>query len=258
MAEAAKKIIDWKEPDFIDINFGCPVKKVVSRNGGSSLLKDGPVLAQVAESSAKGVGSQVPVTAKIRIGWDQMMINAPEVCRILEECGIQTIAVHGRTRAQGYRGEADWDIIDECSQTVNIPIVGNGDINSGADVKRRRDTTGVSGIMIGRSACNTRGSSEMPSIFWRPVRNPRQFTSRRDGNSFSVMRECFLNGESSQTKNLLCNPFALGLWPIPEVSREEKRYAPAFQPLQPSVNLRILPQTILVDSRASTKNEKPA
>ena len=152
MAEAAKKIIDWKEPDFIDINFGCPVKKVVSRNGGSSLLKDCPVLAQVAESIAKGVGSQVPVTAKIRIGWDQMMINAPEVCRILEECGIQTIAVHGRTRAQGYRGEADWDIIDECSQTVNIPIVGNGDINSGADVKRRRDTTGVSGIMIGRSA----------------------------------------------------------------------------------------------------------
>jgi tRNA-dihydrouridine synthase B len=81
-----------------------------------------------------------------------MMINAPEVCRILEECGMQTIAVHGRTRAQGYTGEADWDIIDECSQTVNVPIVGNGDINSGADVKKRRDTTGVSGVMIGRSA----------------------------------------------------------------------------------------------------------
>ncbi|MEM1441853.1 MAG: tRNA dihydrouridine synthase DusB [Verrucomicrobiota bacterium] len=152
MAEAAKKIIDWKQPDFIDINFGCPVKKVVSKNGGSSLLKDCPVLAQVAESIAKGVGDQVPVTAKIRIGWDQDLINAPEVCHILEDCGIQTIAIHGRTRAQGYSGEADWDVIDQCSETVSIPVVGNGDIATGEDVQKRRDSTGVSGVMIGRAA----------------------------------------------------------------------------------------------------------
>ena len=152
MAEAAKKIIDWKQPDFIDINFGCPVKKVVSRNGGSSLLKDCPVLAHVAESIHKGVGEQVPVTAKIRIGWDQNLINAPEVCRILEGTGMQAIAVHGRTRAQGYSGEADWDVINECSQTVSVPVIGNGDISSGLDVERRKQTTGVSGIMIGRAA----------------------------------------------------------------------------------------------------------
>ncbi len=152
MAEAAKKIIDWKQPDFIDINFGCPVKKVVSKNGGSSLLKDCPLLTNVAESIAKGVGDQVPVTAKIRIGWDQSLINAPEVCHILEDCGMQTIAIHGRTRAQGYTGEADWDVIDECAQTVSVPVVGNGDIATGADVKHRRDTTAVSGVMIGRSA----------------------------------------------------------------------------------------------------------
>ncbi len=152
MAEAAKKIIDWKQPDFIDINFGCPVKKVVSKNGGSSLLRDCPVLAEVASSIAKGVGDQVPVTAKIRIGWDQNLINAPEVCHILEDCGIQAIAVHGRTRAQGYSGEADWEVIDACSRAVSVPVIGNGDIQSGADVARRRRDTGVRGVMIGRAA----------------------------------------------------------------------------------------------------------
>lgn len=152
MAEAAKKIIDWKRPDFIDINFGCPVKKVVSKNGGSSLLKDCPILAQVAESIARGVGDEVPVTAKIRIGWDQDLINAPEVCHILEDCGMQTISIHGRTRAQGYSGLADWEVIDQCSQLVTIPVVGNGDIASGEDVQKRRDTTNVSGVMIGRAA----------------------------------------------------------------------------------------------------------
>jgi tRNA-dihydrouridine synthase B len=152
MAEAAKKIIDWKQPDFIDINFGCPVKKVVSKNGGSSLLRDCPLLTEVASSIAKGVGDQVPVTAKIRIGWDQNLINAPEVCRILEDCGMQAIAVHGRTRAQGYSGEADWDVIDACSRAVSIPVIGNGDIQSGMDVEGRRKSTGVSGVMIGRAA----------------------------------------------------------------------------------------------------------
>lgn len=152
MAEAARKIIDWKQPDFIDINFGCPVKKVVSKNGGSSLLRDCPVLAHVAESIAKGVGEQVPVTAKIRIGWDQNLINAPEVCRILEESGMQAISIHGRTRAQGYSGEADWDVIDQCTREVSIPVIGNGDISSGADVELRKQTTGVSGVMIGRAA----------------------------------------------------------------------------------------------------------
>ncbi|MEC5128264.1 tRNA dihydrouridine synthase DusB [Verrucomicrobiales bacterium BCK34] len=152
MAEAARKIIDWKQPDFIDINFGCPVKKVVSRNGGSSLLKDCPVLADVASKIAKGVSNQVPVTAKIRTGWDQEMVNAPEVCKILEDCGMQAIAIHGRTRAQGYTGEADWEIIDECARTVSVPVVGNGDIATGEDVERRRNSTGVSGVMIGRAA----------------------------------------------------------------------------------------------------------
>ena len=152
MGEAARKIIDWKQPDFIDINFGCPVKKVVSRNGGSSLLKDCPVLASVASGVARAVGEQVPVTAKIRIGWDDQSINAPEVCTILQDCGMQAVSIHGRTRAQGYRGEADWEVIDKCSRHVSIPVIGNGDLTSGQDIRKRRETTGVSGVMIGRSA----------------------------------------------------------------------------------------------------------
>ncbi len=152
MAEAAKKIIDWKQPDFIDINFGCPVNKVVAKNGGSSLLKDCPLLANVAESIAKGVGHLVPVTAKIRIGWDSQNINAPHVCHVLEDCGMQSIAIHGRTRAQGYGGEACWETIAQCASEVSVPVVGNGDIATGADVEKRRRETGVRGVMIGRAA----------------------------------------------------------------------------------------------------------
>ncbi|MGK0189694.1 MAG: tRNA-dihydrouridine synthase B [Verrucomicrobiales bacterium] len=150
MAEAARKIIDRKQPDFIDINFGCPVNKVVSKNGGSSLLRDCPLLASVAGAIARGVS--VPVTAKIRIGWDLTSINAPEVVKVLEDCGMQAIAIHGRTRSQGYSGEADWDVIAQCADAVSIPVIGNGDITSGADVARRKQETNVNGIMIGRAA----------------------------------------------------------------------------------------------------------
>lgn len=152
MGEAAKKIIDWKQPDFIDINFGCPVNKVVSKNGGSSLLKDCPLLASVASGVVKAVGQQLPVTAKIRIGWDQTMINAPEVCKILEDCGIQAVSVHGRTRAQGYSGDADWEVIDACAKAVSVPVIGNGDLCNGLDIERRKRETSVSGLMIGRAA----------------------------------------------------------------------------------------------------------
>jgi len=152
MGEAARKIIDWKQPDFIDINFGCPVNKVVARNGGSSLLKDCPVLARVASGVVKAVGGTVPVTAKMRIGWDAQSINAVEVARILEDCGIAAIAVHGRTRSQGYGGEADWRVIDEVARSVGVPVIGNGDLTCGADVARRKRETAVSGVMIGRAA----------------------------------------------------------------------------------------------------------
>jgi tRNA-dihydrouridine synthase B len=150
MGEAARKIIDWKQPDFIDINFGCPVNKVVAKNGGSSLLKDCPLLTSVASKLVRA--SPIPVTAKMRIGWDVNSINAVEVARLLEDSGIQAIAIHGRTRAQGYTGLADWDVIAQCAEAVKIPVVGNGDIHSGQDVELRMKQTKVSGVMIGRAA----------------------------------------------------------------------------------------------------------
>jgi nifR3 family TIM-barrel protein len=151
MAEAARQVIDWVAPDFIDLNFGCPVNKVVAKNGGSALLKDCPALASVAAAVVRVV-APMPVTAKIRIGWDADSINAPRVARILLDAGIAAITVHGRTRAQGYAGVADWDTIAEVAAAVPIPVIGNGDLASAADVAKRRHETRIAGAMIGRAA----------------------------------------------------------------------------------------------------------
>ncbi|MEY2546653.1 MAG: tRNA-dihydrouridine synthase [Verrucomicrobiota bacterium] len=151
MAEAAKQVVDWVAPDFVDLNFGCPVNKVVSKNGGSALLKDCPTLARVAGAVVRAL-SPLPVTAKIRIGWDADSINAVNVAKVLVDLGVQAITVHGRTRAQGYSGEADWNVIGEVAAAVSIPVIGNGDISSPEDVVRRRAQTGIAGVMIGRAA----------------------------------------------------------------------------------------------------------
>ena len=151
MAEAARQVVDWVQPDFIDLNFGCPVNKVVAKNGGSALLKDCPTLASVAAAVVRAV-APLPVTAKIRIGWDADSVNAPRVARILAEQGIAAITVHGRTRAQGYSGAADWSVIREVAAAVSVPVIGNGDLASPADVAKRRSETGIAGVMIGRAA----------------------------------------------------------------------------------------------------------
>lgn len=151
LGEAAKMVVDWKRPDFIDLNFGCPVNKVVAKNGGSSLLRDCPLLEKVARAVAEAV-PEIPVTAKIRIGWSRDTINAVTTARILEDCGVRAIAVHGRTREQGYSGEADWDVIAQVADAVQIPVIGNGDLTSAADVKKRREQTNISGVMLGRAA----------------------------------------------------------------------------------------------------------
>lgn len=150
LGEAARIVLDWKRPDFLDLNFGCPVNKVVSKNGGSALLRDCPLLGRVAKAVVDAV-APFPVTAKIRIGWDDTSVNAVTTARLLEDCGIQAIAVHGRTKAQGYGGSADWQVIGEVAAAVNVPVIGNGDIQFPEDV-RERMKTGVRGIMIGRAA----------------------------------------------------------------------------------------------------------
>jgi nifR3 family TIM-barrel protein len=152
LAEAARQVIDWVHPDFIDINFGCPASKVVCRNGGSSLLRDCPLLQKVAAAVVRAC-TPLPVTAKIRIGWDAHSINAVQTAKLLEGAGIQRIAVHGRTKAQGYSGEADWEVIASVVSSVSVPVIGNGDITDGTTA-RRRLSSGVSGLMIGRAAMN--------------------------------------------------------------------------------------------------------
>ncbi len=151
LGEAARIVCDWKTPDFIDINFGCPVSKIVSKNGGSSILRDCPLLARIATAIVKAV-APLPVTAKIRIGWCAETINATQTARILEDCGIQAIAVHGRTKEQGYSGLADWDVIAQVAESVRVPVIGNGDLATAQDVELRRKTTRVSGVMLGRTA----------------------------------------------------------------------------------------------------------
>jgi tRNA-dihydrouridine synthase B len=127
------------------------VNNVVSKNGGSSLLRDCPLLARVAGAIVQAVAPH-PVTAKIRIGWSADTVNATTTARILEDCGIRAIAVHGRTKEQGYSGEANWEVIAAVADTVRVPVIGNGDVTNARDVERRRNTTRIAGIMIGRAA----------------------------------------------------------------------------------------------------------
>jgi tRNA-dihydrouridine synthase B len=151
MAEAAKSVRDWVQPDFIDLNFGCPVNKVVCKHGGSALLRDCPLLERVASAVVKAV-EPLPVTGKIRLGWSSETINATTTATILEQVGIVALAVHGRTREQGYSGVADWEAIARVAETVSIPIVGNGDVGDVDDIVLRLQSTKVRGLMIGRAA----------------------------------------------------------------------------------------------------------
>lgn len=154
MGEAARQVVDWVQPDFIDLNFGCPVNKVVAKNGGSALLKDCATLGKVVDAVVRAV-APLPVTAKIRTGWDDHSINAVEVARQVDSLGVQALAIHGRTRAQGYSGAADWEVIAQVAEAVAIPVIGNGDLFTAADVAKRKRETGIAGAMIGRAAMSS-------------------------------------------------------------------------------------------------------
>lgn len=146
---AAKYIEENMHPDIIDINMGCPVPKVAVRaQAGSALLKDPIKIYDIVSSVVSSVS--VPVTVKIRSGWDSKHINAVEVAKIVEKAGASAICVHPRTRSQGYSGKADWNIIKEVKQSVSIPVIGNGDIKCPEDAKKMIDETNCDAVMIGR------------------------------------------------------------------------------------------------------------
>ena len=156
--KAAKFIYENMKPDIIDINMGCPVPKVSIRaQAGSSLLKHPEKIKEIVSAVVKSV--PIPVTVKIRSGWDKDSINAVEVAKICEEAGASAITVHGRTRSQGYSGKVDLDIIKKVKESVSIPVIGNGDVVDIESAKKMLDYTGVDAIMIGR------GSLGNPWIF---------------------------------------------------------------------------------------------
>jgi tRNA-dihydrouridine synthase B len=147
MAESAV-MVQKMGADMIDINVGCPVRKVVKQGGGSSLLRDLPLLGRIFQAVRKA--ASIPVTAKIRTGWDRSSINALEVLRLAEDCGLEALTVHGRARCDLFAGRADWSVIARVKEAAHIPIIGNGDVFEPADAARMFQETGVDGVMIGR------------------------------------------------------------------------------------------------------------
>ena len=150
MVEAAK-IVETFHPDIIDLNFGCPVKKVAGKGAGAGLLKDVPLMLEITREVVKAV--YTPVTAKTRLGWDKENLIITTLAEQLQDCGIQALTIHGRTRSQMYTGEADWTLIGEVKKNprIHIPIIGNGDITSPEKAEEAFDEYGVDAVMIGRA-----------------------------------------------------------------------------------------------------------
>ncbi|HEX6070639.1 MAG TPA: tRNA dihydrouridine synthase DusB, partial [Longimicrobiaceae bacterium] len=184
MAEAAALVEEVYAPDFLDLNFGCPVKKVVSRNGGSGCLRDLDLVQRIIRAVRAAI--EIPLTVKVRSGWSEEMRNPVEIGLRCQEAGAEVLTLHARTRTQMYGGHANWDEIAAMVEALDIPVIGNGDVWSGEDARRMRDHTGCAGIMIAR------GSHGAPWIFGqaRAALDGREIPSDPDvAARFRIVRE---------------------------------------------------------------------
>jgi tRNA-dihydrouridine synthase B len=191
MADAARLLVDRLQPDFIDLNFGCPAERVICMDAGSSMLRNTTKLGAVTRAVV-----ETPVTVKIRTGWDDNSIVAHEVGHIVENEGAQALTIHGRTKVQGYSGEANWELIAEVAETLNIPVIGNGNICSAHDVIRIRENTQCAGLMIGRAALG------YPWIF-RDIKHYLKHGTVPEPPTIANRWETILD----YTRNLMARPF---------------------------------------------------
>lgn len=181
MADAARIVVEQAHPDVLDLNFGCPVKKIATKGAGAGMLRDVPKLLAITRAVVDAVGSQVPVTVKTRLGWDYDHRIIVELAEQLQDCGISALTIHGRTRAQLYSDQADWTLIGEVKRNprMTIPIIGNGDITSAEKAVEAFERFGVDAIMVGRATFGR------PWIFKEIVSacSPEQSSSQEDWNN---------------------------------------------------------------------------
>ena len=205
MAEAAS-VVTLMKPDFIDINMGCPARKVCGSGSGAFLLKDPDLIFRITESVVKS--TSIPVTAKIRTGWDENSLNYMEVARALESAGASFITVHGRTRAQQYSGFADWNIIQEICSEVKVPVVGNGDIDSYEKAFEMMKFSGCAAVMIGRGAIGNPWifsgiKPEIPEIISQVKEHLELMMEEYGGRGIHMMRKHivkYINGIKNAAK----------------------------------------------------------
>ena len=183
MAEAARIVVDEAHPDVLDINFGCPVKKIAGKGTGAGLLKDPPKMMEITRAVVDAVGSDVPVTAKTRLGWDKEDMIIVDLAEQLQDCGISALTIHGRTRSQLYSETADWTLIGEVKRNprMHIPIIGNGDITSAEGALEAFERYGVDAVMVGRA---TFGRPWIFTEIREKIQNPSPLTQKWENGHF--------------------------------------------------------------------------
>jgi len=208
MADAARIVVQQAHPDVLDINFGCPVKKIAGKGAGAGLLQNVPLLLDIARAVVDAVGNEVPVTAKTRLGWDHNHKIIVELAEQLQDCGISALTIHGRTRSQMYTDQADWTLIGQVKENprMHIPIIGNGDICSMAQADAAFDRYGVDAVMIGRATFG------QPWVFSREeLSTDQKFDILRQQVLTSVERSGELSGIRHVRRHLAASPLFKGI-----------------------------------------------